>query len=350
MTAAAILCGAFSVVPAANAVVTVSDGVFEYAYLENNWQLYKYIGDDTVITLPDSFDSAPVRSIARECFSESGVTSVTIPDSYTNIGNYAFYRCSSLTQIAVPQTITSIGMGAFAESGLVCADLSETQINSVPSYLFKGCASLESVALPENAKSVGEAAFAETALTTVEIPSSVTTLSYAAFANTDSLTSVTLNEGLKSIGESCFENSALGKINLPESLESIGASAFRSDSSLKMLYIPDSVSFIGGYALYPMSVQGSIEVKCFTDSYAETYCYENFVMNAKSYQKLYGDANLDGMVNINDVTTIQRHCVEMDILQAPEIIVADTDKDGSVSIEDATRIQRYLAEYDDAVI
>ena len=90
----------------------------------------------------------------------------------------------------------------------------------------------------------------------------MTSLGYAAFANTESLETVTLNAGLKSIGERCFENSSLGIIVLPETLESIGASAFRSDSSLKTLYIPDSVSFIGAYALYPMSVQGMIEVKC----------------------------------------------------------------------------------------
>ena len=349
-TAAAVFCGMLSAAPSANAVVTVSDGVFQYTYTGNDWQLYKYIGDETVLTLPESYDGVPIRSIAKECFLNSSVTSVTVPDSYTSVGSYAFYGCKDLMQISLPETISLIGMGAFAKSGLVAADLSETKITAVPSYLFSGCASLESVSLPSNAESIGEAAFAESGIESVTIPASVTLLGYAAFANTESLETVTLNAGLKSIGESCFENSSLGNIVLPETLENIGASAFRSDSSLKTLYIPDSVNFIGAYTLYPMSVQGLIEVKCFENSYAADYCYENFVMNTKSFQKLFGDANLDGLVSINDVTSIQRHCAEMDTLQAPEIILADADKNGVVTIDDATLIQRYLAEYDDAVL
>lgn len=334
----------------AQAVVTVSDGTFTYVYQNDVWQLYGYLGSESEITLPESYAGTPVTSIADRSFLNSSVTSVVVPDSYTSVGSYAFYSCKDLKQISLPETISLIGMGAFAKSGLIAADLSETKITAVPSYLFTGCASLESVLLPNNVENVGEAAFAETALTSLEIPSSVTVLGYTAFANTESLEKVTLHEGLKSIGESCFENSALGTINLPETLESIGASAFRGNSSLKTLYIPDSVTSIGAYALYPMSVQGLIEVKCFENSYAADYCYENFVMNTKSYQKLFGDANLDGLVTINDVTSIQRHCAEMDTLQAPEIILADADKNGIVGIEDATLIQRYLAEYDDAVL
>lgn len=344
--AAAAVCAATT---GASAVVTVDDGVFEYTYSNNAWQLYSYIGSDTEITLPESFGGSPVNGIMNECFMQSGVTKVTIPDTYTYIGNYAFYDCESLRSVDFPATLTEIGMGAFAQSGITSADLSQTKINAVNSYTFLRCAALEDVLLPPTVGSIGEAAFAESGIKSIDLPGA-TTLDRAAFANTENLNTASLSPMLKSIGESCFENSAVSEIELPESLETIGASAFRGDTNLKELYIPDSVTEIGAYALFPMSIQSTIHVTCFDGSYADTYCYENFVKDTVAYAKVPGDANLDGKVNINDVTAIQRYIAEFENLNRPALVLADVNHNGTVSIDDATTIQRYLAEYDDAVL
>lgn len=42
-----------------------------------------------------------------------GQTSVTIPNSITNIGDYAFASCGGLTSINIPNSVTSIEEGAF---------------------------------------------------------------------------------------------------------------------------------------------------------------------------------------------------------------------------------------------
>ena len=61
---------------------------------------------------------------------------------------------------------------------------------------------------------------------------------------------------------------------------------------------------------------------------------------------LIGDANLDGTINIKDVTAIQRHCAEYESLTGNAATAADVDGDGSITVNDATCIQLYLAEFD----
>ena len=45
----------------------------------------------------------------------TSLTSITIPDSVTSIGSYAFSECSSLTSITIPDSVTSIGYDAFSD-------------------------------------------------------------------------------------------------------------------------------------------------------------------------------------------------------------------------------------------
>ena len=61
-------------------------------------------------------------------------------------------------------------------------------------------------------------------------------------------------------------------------------------------------------------------------------------------KRYYGDADLSGDININDVTTIQLHLVETKVItNALALELADVTNDGRVSIQDANYIQRALA-------
>ena len=43
----------------------------------------------------------------------TSLTNVTIPNSVTSIGSYAFVFCTSLTSVTIPNSVTSIGEAAF---------------------------------------------------------------------------------------------------------------------------------------------------------------------------------------------------------------------------------------------
>ena len=57
-----------------------------------------------------------------------------------------------------------------------------------------------------------------------------------------------------------------------------------------------------------------------------------------------GDLNGDGVVNINDVTVLQRGLAEFEDLTEAQIAVADTNGDGRVNVKDVAKIQRVLAD------
>jgi len=87
------------------------------------------------------------------------IKELTISNSVTSIGNYAFYECSGLTSVTIPNSVTSIGNSTFK----LCSSLTNVTIgNSVTSIYrqtFYGCNGLTNVTIPNSVTSIGEQAF-----------------------------------------------------------------------------------------------------------------------------------------------------------------------------------------------
>lgn len=103
-------------------------------------------------------------AIPARLFENSSVTTLTLGNGVTAIGEHAFAN-TALNTVEM-KSVTDIGAGAFKGTALVSVDL--TQAASIGASAFEGAA-LESVAL-NPAVSVGERAFANTRLTQFVIP------------------------------------------------------------------------------------------------------------------------------------------------------------------------------------
>lgn len=110
---------------------------------------------------------------------EGGPTSVTLPDSITHIGPYAFYHCTNLTSITLPDAISALPAGVFGDcSRLTSVHLPE-QLQAL-GYLprptdqvmpdvgtFAGCHALKQLTLPPQLKMLGAHSFNSSGLTSL---------------------------------------------------------------------------------------------------------------------------------------------------------------------------------------
>ena len=67
-----------------------------------------------VVTVPEEVKGYKVVEIQPNSFDgRYYITSVSLPNTLTAIGSYAFYNCRSLTDITLPASLTTIGEYAF---------------------------------------------------------------------------------------------------------------------------------------------------------------------------------------------------------------------------------------------
>ena len=222
--------------------------------------IYKYWGCSslTSVTIPNS-----VTSIGEGAFLGcSGLTSVTIPNSVTSIGESAFSGCRGLTSVDIPNSVTTIGASAFSGcSGLTSVDIPNS-VESIGNYAFRDCSGLTSVTIPNSVTSIGGYVFSYcSSLTSVIIPNSVKGVEDYIFYGCTGLTSVTIPNSVTYIGANAFYGcSSLTSVDIPNSLKSVGQGAFRYCSGLTSITIPNSVRSLGSYAFDGCSRLTSITI------------------------------------------------------------------------------------------
>jgi len=273
-------------------VTAISGGAFQ------NYNTYGLTIPNTSITsvtIPNTVTSIG-ESVFYKC---SNLESVTLGSSVANIGMWAFYECASLSEISIPASVTSISQYAFygcngltkanfasieslcsiefgdrGANPLYCAKVlyingSEVTSVTIPSTIteikpntFCGDTALISVSIPNTITTIGTSAFSDCkSMTTINIPTSLTSIRSSAFFNCRSLTSLSLPNSITSIGSYAFEDCRnLTSINIPTSLTTIANGTFTDCSSLTSITIPNGVTTIGDRAFEDCEAATSITI------------------------------------------------------------------------------------------
>lgn len=175
----------------------------------------------TSVSMPSS-----IVNIGSEAFSGCvGLTSIKIPKGVYYIGELAFYGCTGLTSftvdeenddftaidgllltkdsttlvavpagidmgtkvLTIPESVTSIGKYAFDGcTKLIYINLSN-KVTSISAYAFRNCKGLQTITLSDSLRSIGSYAFNGCGFTSITIPQNVTSIGNNAFYGCDSL-------------------------------------------------------------------------------------------------------------------------------------------------------------------
>lgn len=324
------------------------DGDYRFAVKsDNTLAVAHYYGNETELVLPERVGDRLVTGVHSRCFQNAEIVSVSLPRNYTDIGVSAFSGCTALTTVKLSLGLLSIGMMAF----MGCTSLSSVDfempnnLTTIATAAFYGCTALETAELPDTLTNLGESAFYGcSVLHRVHISTGLTAVPANAF-NRNAFERLQLHDGLLTIGAGAFANNdSLTFVDFPLSLKKISAGAFANDNALEGVFVPDSVTSIGTDAFTPMIESDMFAVQCFENSAAAEYFSEAQAADLNIYIKLYGDLNLDGAIDITDVTCVQKYLAELEEIRYSALLeIADANLDGEVDISDATYIQCVIA-------
>lgn len=207
-----------------------SEELFETENLSDGIKITAYIGEDSIVIIPESIGGKRVIEIGEAAFASKKIRAVSVPDCVERIGKGAFEKCDELSTLCLP----FVGDGGeITHFGYIFgADAYENHPLKVP-------ASLDTVILNGNFDEISENAFAGCkSLSAVSIPDTVEKIGRFAFYECLDLVYFDHDNLVKTVGEYAFGHcSALFAADL-ENAENIGMGAFFGCNSMRELSLP----------------------------------------------------------------------------------------------------------------
>lgn len=207
-----------------------------------------------------------LTSIPGALFEGTGLKTVTLPESVTSIGPWAFANCAKLEQVSFPAGLTSIDLCAFENCTALTAVTLPKRLTELGNEAFENCSALKSVWIPKSLTynkgsggsfkgctaltditfetgitKIADYQFADSPIKSITIPGTVTTIGMSAFSGCANLTAIDLPSSVTEIDGYAFSSTGLTAVTLPKHLRKLGLSAFSGCTALKSVFIPLSL-------------------------------------------------------------------------------------------------------------
>ena len=282
-------------------------GEFEYVLdYSGNAEICGYIGDDAYVVIPETVHGFEVETIAEACFEgNDSIVWVVLPKTVKYIERSAFKGCKNLRNITLNDGIDLIGTEAFLD-----------------------CTALHDVEVPVTVELFGEYCFG------------YETVSENIY---DTCSDFELGVVRNSVAETLAGQEGLS-YHYTDNAHELAAAQYAAKAVLDAAagYDPSQIvqAEVNDAKIAVSSASTAQDVRDILEERLE-------VIKGQIISETYdiGDANLDGKIDIRDVTAIQRYVAEYVSLKGGELLIADVNGDKRVDINDATHLQRYLAEY-----
>ncbi len=199
-----------------------------------------------------------VQKLGEYAFGSGGIREVTFSSALTAIGRGCF-NCCPLEKVSLPDSVTEIG-----------------------AWAFSACKSLKEVKLPSGIKEISAHTFDGTAIEQIILPDSITKIGEAAFISCEMLRAVNLPKNLKYIdGQAFYACKAFTEMTIPAGVESVGEEAFVGCDLLKSITVLNKntaiASYAFGYNWKHEKLENNLTIQGYAGSTAETYAKENSI-------------------------------------------------------------------------
>ena len=273
-------------------VTSIAVGTFDDANLasikvENGNQVYDSRNDCNAIietatntlvigcqntAIPDDVEIIGTHAFVH-CY---GLESITIPSSVKSIGGRAFFGCSNLASVSLPENLETIDGDAFGGCESLTSIVIPASVTSIGDYIFAGCRGLTSIVV-EDGNTVYDCrdncnAIIETSTNTLIagckntiIPNTVTCIGNGAFNDLTNLTSIEIPSSVTTLKWWAFHDCGLTSINIPAGVTTIEAGAFEACDNLTSVTVNNPV---------PVDLScGGIHTSYVFSNYANTTLY-----------------------------------------------------------------------------
>lgn len=258
-----------------------------FAYIQ------RYNGNETSLVVPSKLNGRKVYSIQTL---NKKLISIVFPNTLEHIDSYAFHHSKSLKSVDFGNSIKEIGSYAFADTGLTSITLPNS-LERIFWNAFDG-SQLTSINLGKGITFIDREAFANNKLTSVTLPNSVTEIGAGAFQH-NLLTKVKLSNSLTEIPQNAFFGNKLKSVTIPNSVITIGPNAFYANR-ISTLKLGNSVKTIDQGAFEYNKIKSITIPKSVESLNGFGYNKITKVFIPKNVKKLHGFFN-NNIQNLSDI-------------------------------------------------